>query len=81
MKQIFAFESKDEYEKHQDIIQRFIIKLKTYQQVLEDSYALTEKPNAIVWTNEEIATTVFSDLPIPAYTNKNTIYMSPDLAT
>ena len=81
MKHIFAFESIEEYKKYQDTIQRFAIKLKEYQQILESEYALKDLPKGILWTNEELATTVFSEVPIPAYTNKNLIYMSPDIET
>ncbi|MED4125626.1 hypothetical protein P4631_07370 [Halalkalibacterium halodurans] len=81
MKHIFAFERKEEYEKHQDTIQRFKKKLKEYQQILESEYALRDLPKGIIWTNEELATTVFSEIPIPAYTNNNLIYMSPDIET
>ncbi len=79
MKQIYAFESKNEYSKYQDVIERFGKKLSEYQHILEQQYALTELPKGIVWTNEELATKVFSNIPIPAYTNKDLIYMSPDV--
>lgn len=81
MKHIFAFESIEDYKKHQDTIQRFDKKLKEYQQILENDYALKDLPKGILWTNEELATTVFSEVPIPAYTSKNLIYMSPDIET
>ncbi|WP_186579525.1 hypothetical protein [Aquibacillus kalidii] len=80
MKQIFAFETKEDYEKYQDIIGRFNEKLKGYQAELEKDYALKDLPNSIIWTSEELATTVFSNLPIPAFTNKDSIYISPDLS-
>lgn len=79
MKQIYAFEKKEEYEKYQDIIKRFAMKLNEYQKILENEYALTELPKGTLWTTEELATKVFSDIPIPAYTNKDLIYMSPDI--
>lgn len=79
MKQIYAFENIEDYTKYQDIIARFDRKLKEYQSILEGKYSLSEMPKAIVWTTEELATTVLSTIPIPAYTNKDIIYMSPDL--
>ena len=79
MKHIYAFEQKEDYEKYQGIIDRFSEKLKEYQLVLEENYALKELPKGIVWTTEELATTVFSESSIPAYTRKDTIYISPDL--
>lgn len=80
MKQIYAFENKEDYERYQGIIDRFSKKLKAYQIVLEKKYALKDLPKGIVWTTEEIATTVFSDVPIPAFTSRDTIYISPDLS-
>lgn len=79
MKQIYAFEKIEEYAKYQSIIEGFNKKLKEYQHILEKNYALSEMPKAIMWTSEELATTVLSTIPIPAYTNKDIIYMSPDL--
>ncbi|MFJ7973514.1 hypothetical protein [Psychrobacillus sp. NPDC096389] len=79
MKHIYAFEKIEEYTKYQSIIERFNKKLKEYQHILEKNYALSEMPKAIMWTSEELATTVLSNIPIPAYTNKDIIYMSPDL--
>lgn len=80
MKEIFAFETKEEYEKSQRLIERFSPKLKEYQLILEENFELKELPKAIVWTSEELATTVFSTIPIPAFTNKDIIYFSPDLS-
>lgn len=81
MKQIYAFEKKNDYEKYQDTISRLSSGLIEYQQVIEREFALKDPPKAVVWTTEELATTVFSDIPIPAFTNKDLIYMSPDIKT
>lgn len=79
MKFIYAFENIGEYKKYQGITQEFQEKLKGYQLLLERDYSLTELPKGIVWTTEELATTVFSHVPLPAYANKDLIYMSPNL--
>ena len=79
MKHIYAFEEIRDYENYHDIIQRFSKRLNDYQLILEKEYFLLGKPKGIVWTSVEAATTIFSDLPIPAFTNKDTIYISPDL--
>ncbi|WLR42199.1 hypothetical protein LC087_15870 [Bacillus carboniphilus] len=81
MKNIFAFERKEEYEKYYGIIERFKNKLENYQRILQKNYALRDLPKGIVWTNEELATTVFSEIPIPAYTSEELIYMCPDIVT
>lgn len=79
MKKIYAFEHKSDFEKYHDIIDRFTSGLSEYQQILEEEFSLKDKPKAVVWTTEELATTVFSEVPIPAYTNKDLIYMSPEI--
>ncbi|ATP42434.1 hypothetical protein CSE16_11230 [Solibacillus sp. R5-41] len=79
MRQIFAFETKEEHENCQELIERFNKKLKGYQAELEKNYSLRDLPKAIIWTSEELATTVFSTIAIPAFTNKDIIYFSPDL--
>lgn len=79
MKQIYAFETKIEYEEYEGIIERFSKRLDEYQKVLEKEFALTSSPRGIIWTTEVQATTVFSEIPIPAYTNDDLIYMSPDI--
>lgn len=79
MKHIYAFEKIEEYERYHDIIQDFRKHLNGYQQLLQKEYALINKPTGVVWTSAEAATTVFSNLPIPAFTNKDTIYITPDV--
>lgn len=79
MKQIFAFEKIEDYASFEPIIERLSKKLMQYQHILEEKYALSTVPKGIVWTTEELATTVLSTVPIPAYTNKDVIYISPDL--
>lgn len=79
MKQIFAFENIEDYVRFEPIIASLHEKLKAYQQTLEDHYALSALPKGIVWTTESLATTVLSTVPIPAYTNKDLIYITPDL--
>ena len=66
MKHIFAFERKENYDTYGDIIEKFNQKLKEYQMILEADYELRDLPKAVVWTTGELATTVFSDIPIPA---------------
>lgn len=79
MRNIYAFESKEEYIKYEGIIERLSKKLEKYQKIMKEEFKLIDSPKGIVWTTEELATTVLSNVPIPAYTNKNIIYMSPDL--
>ncbi|WP_433750657.1 hypothetical protein [Falsibacillus pallidus] len=79
MKNIYAFEHKEDYEKYEAIIQRMSLNLKEYQCHLQDRYQLNILPKGIVWTSHELAINTFSSIPIPAFTNKDLIYISPDL--
>ncbi|MEO4053891.1 hypothetical protein [Solibacillus sp. CAU 1738] len=79
MRQIFAFETNAEYEKHKEIIEKYNESIEQYKHVLQDNYALNDLPKGIVWTSAELATTFFSNVPIPAFTNRDLIYMSPDV--
>lgn len=80
MKQIHAFETKTDYDKYEAVTHRFQARLDEYQTILQETYQLIDVPKGIVWTSAELATTVFSDIPIPAFTNKDLIYISPDVA-
>ncbi|MCP3029485.1 hypothetical protein [Halobacillus sp. A5] len=80
MRHIYAFESRSEYDQHEAAIEEFKNQLTYYQKYLEDNFALKDLPKAFVWTSKEAATNVFSDLPIPAFTNKDTIFLSPEVS-
>ncbi|RDI45630.1 hypothetical protein [Falsibacillus pallidus] len=79
MKNIYAFENKEDYQKYEPIIQRMSLNLKEYQHHLEERYNLNILPRRIVWTSHELAVNTFSSIPIPAFTNKDLIYISPEL--
>ena len=79
MKNVFAFEQEEDFQKYKGMIERFDKKIKEYQLELENHYELRDLPKAVIWTSNELATSVFSDLPIPAFTNKSLIYLSTDL--
>ncbi|MBM6615537.1 hypothetical protein JTF06_11645 [Desemzia sp. RIT804] len=77
MKQIFAFENENQMMLHKDLAHSMFQRLQPYQLYLQQEFALKESPKAVVWTPADLATTIFSTVPIPAYTKKNIIYMSP----
>jgi len=79
--QVFAFKSSNEAEKYKIMINKLLIKLEDYLKILEQEYKLIDYPKAIVWTTSELATTVFSNVPIPAYTNDRFICITPDINT
>ena len=77
--QIFAFESIEEYEKYASEIQILNNKLNSYSELLINQFELKVLPKTIVWTSSKNATSVFSQFPVPAFTNRETIYMSPSV--
>ncbi|QTD40337.1 hypothetical protein [Sporosarcina sp. Te-1] len=79
MKSILCFETAEECEKHAALIKRLMERLGEYEEVLRSSYQLEETPKAVMWTSTELATTVFSSIPIPAFTSEEFIYLSPEL--
>lgn len=79
MKQILAFESIEEYSVYQNDIKQLNLKWETYKELLMKSFKLIETPKTIVWTSSKNATTVFSKVPVPAFTNRDIIFMSPNV--
>ncbi|WP_332645871.1 hypothetical protein [Lysinibacillus sp. 54212] len=79
IKQIFAFEDLLEYERYADDIKLLNKKLAVYKELLINRFELVELPKSIVWTSSENATSVFSQVPVPAYTNRDLIFMSPSV--
>ncbi|WP_231572487.1 hypothetical protein [Halobacillus sp. BBL2006] len=73
VKHVYAFESTKDYEKHEGFILKCCEVMENYQNMLKKDYELTTLPKGIVWTTSKLATSVFSNLPIPAFTNKDTI--------
>ncbi|TQS74211.1 hypothetical protein DX933_12855 [Ornithinibacillus gellani] len=81
MKHIYAFEDVITFENLRKDVKEIKAVLDDYQKIMEQHYELKEVPRACIWTTEELATTFFSSVPIPAFTNNDVIYMSPDVAS
>lgn len=79
MKQIFAIETNEQLPDLETTGNRLFLKLKAYKDKLHNEYGLTETPAAVLWTTAELATDTFSKIPIPAFTSRNIIIMSPDM--
>lgn len=79
MESIYAFQHFDELEQRKTLIERLEQQSNAYLQMLRDEYRVTEPPEFIVWTTKKLATTAFSKVPVPAYTNATTIYIAPDI--
>ncbi len=79
MKHIYAFEQPDEGQEYKERIEGFQDRLSEFQQLLEMKFELNDIPKGYVWTSEDLATSFFSNLPIPAFTRKDLVYITPDL--
>ena len=79
IKQIFASETKADYERYEADINYLVEKLQRYELFLKENFKLIHRPKSIVWTSWDLATTVFSNFPVPAFTNQHTIYMTPSV--
>lgn len=79
LKSILAFETSKEAFTHEALTNEMMEKLTSYQQYLEQHFQLTTLPKGVIWTNDLLATTTFSKIPIPAFTREDFIYMSPQL--
>ena len=79
MKDIFAVSSESELRHYQTIAGHIREKLNTYLESIIKEYAVTDLPRAILWTCEENATKLISDIPVPAYTNDYRTIFCPDL--
>lgn len=78
MKTVYAFETAVQGEAYEGSIKRLMMRLKSYEAFLRNAFSLTEVPKGVVWTSANLATDVFGEVPIPAYTKQDLIFMCPD---
>ncbi len=78
MKYIFAAENADQLTKMQNAVKGWDQKLQLYIDFLKEKYEVRNLPRCIVWTTEDIATCLISDIPLPAYTNEYRVMMAPE---
>ena len=79
IKQIFAFETKADYARYEADIKYLVERFQQYEVFLKENFKLIHMPKSIVWTSSELATTVFSSFPVPAFTNHQAIIMTPSV--
>ncbi|WP_035294589.1 collagenase [Clostridium sp. KNHs214] len=68
-KNIYAVESEEELKEQMKIKEKYMVKLLDYVELLKRKYRLIDLPEAILWTKNEIATEIISNIKYPAYTN------------
>lgn len=68
-KNIYAVESEEELKEQMKFKEKYMAKLTAYVELLKRKYRLIDLPEAILWTKNEIATGIISNIKYPAYTN------------
>lgn len=79
MKHLYGVETKEELDKYQKFVERIQPRLDEYLKFLQTEYAVRDLPRTILWTGKEAATSLISDIPVPAYTNEYRVVMTPDI--
>lgn len=79
MKHIYAVKDKEELHALQAFVHSIEPRLTAFLEFLTETYAVTDLPRSIVWTDLETATHLISDIPIPGYTNEYRTVFCPDL--
>ena len=79
MEHIYAVETAAQLNAYQSFSSEIQASLEQYIQWLTSRFQVSSLPRTILWTSPRIATTLLSDIPIPAYTNDYRIVMTPEL--
>lgn len=79
MRQIFAYDTLAQHDAMQQITMQLMEKLTHYEARLRTDFELHDAPNTIIWSSAHDAMNVFSNVPVPAYTNERGIFMTPSV--
>ena len=79
MEHIYAVETAAQLNAYQSFASEIQVPLEQYIQWITSRFQLSSLPRTILWTSPKIATTLLSDIPIPAYTNDYRIVMTSEL--
>lgn len=75
---IYAVENQAQLAAYQSLAKRLSPAIDAYIGHLQERYEVRELPGAVVWTGKEIATSLLSNIPVPAYTNEFRIVFCPE---
>lgn len=70
MKYVYAVEDESELIRYKAFIMQHKQRLHGFLKYLHETFEVHDLPRCVVFTSEEIATRLISDIPIPAYTNE-----------
>ncbi|MDO5399862.1 MAG: hypothetical protein Q4F17_02635 [Eubacteriales bacterium] len=80
MEHLYAVKSQKELLEYERFVSKIQPRLTAYLTFLKDAYQVCQLPRTIVWTSCHGATELFSDIPVPAYTNDYRVVMTPDVS-
>lgn len=81
MKYVYAVSEQSELLQYQAFVAQHERRLHEYLKFLDVAYLVKDLPKAIVWTSEETATALLSNIPLPGYTNEFRTVFCPDIDT
>lgn len=79
MKYAFGVATQEEWQLYQEFLAKHQGKIMGFIRFLADEYAVSDFPEYLVLSNFEMATQVFRESVVPAYTNDTRMVMTPDL--
>lgn len=79
MKYLYLGASPEEMHPYHVFAERSRHRMEDFQEYLKDRYAVTDLPNAVILTTEEIATKQISAISLPGYTNEFRTVFCPDI--
>jgi len=80
MNYLFLVSSQEDLPVYQAFVQTNKARMDAFLEYLKANYAVSEIPNTLILTGEDIATRKISSIPIPAYTNEYRTVFCPDTA-
>lgn len=78
LQSIYAVETQEQLAAYQAFAERFSPNIEEYVNFLQEHYAVSDLPGAIIWTGRKIATEFLSQISVPAYTNEFRIVFCPE---
>ena len=78
MEHLYLVQAYDQLRKSEDFVCENKQRIDAFSSYLMEHMAVSELPRAVVWTDLPTATSLISDIPVPAYTNEYRTVISAD---
>lgn len=79
MKYLYAVNDEIELKKYSKFIDKYISKIDEYIKYLKENFKVIDLPEFVVLSNFDMATKVFREISIPAYTNETRMIITPEI--